>query len=1238
MLGIGAVGVGFARRNRHESARADGMAPTGQLDPAMPAQAGDQDQLVAAPRTPPFVSDRGREKPAVGRQQFSGRSATQGLGHRWRRHHHQALTGEALGAGAGHGSIRQSDRPGQRSAHSMAGGRYGATLAGMLTLPAAPAEQNDVAVKAWRQSVTMPTYEPAAPDRNPMFLEKRVYQGSTGRVYPLPFYDRIAEKPVERAWQAIHLENAYVRLMILPELGGRIHVGYDKTIGYDFFYRQNVIKPALVGLAGPWCSGGVEFNWPQHHRPATCMPVEVEIERSPDGSVTVWCSDHDPMVRMKGMHGVRLRPDSSAVELVARLHNRTEDAQTFLWWANVATRVHDQYQSFFPPEVSYVADHAKRAMSTFPRCAGTYYGVDYGSRRGTHADGVAKNDLSWYRNIPVPTSYMILGTQQDFFGGYDHAAGGGVVHVADHHVSPGKKQWTWGNHPFGHAWDRNLTDGDGPYIELMAGVFTDNQPDFSWLLPGETKTFVQRWWPLQKIGIAHLADEHAALHLSVTRGQIRVGVAAAQPIPGARIELRRGEALVQAWTADLAPGAPLVAEVALPARTRAHELSLQLRGDGVSLRYRIAKPDTRRAVPAAATEPPAPAEIGGNDELYVTGLHLEQYRHATRSPVPYWQEALRRDPGDSRCNLALGRWHRRRGELALAEPLLRRAVERQVRRNPNPADGEALYQLGLCLRDLGRDAEAYDACAKAAWNAGWVAPAMHVLAELDCRAGAWTKALEHLDTCLRHDTDQLRARDLRAIVLRRLGRHAEAEAQLAATIALDPLDWWCRLLRGEALACDTQVRLDLALDHARAGLYSEAQNLLAAATPEPRSGTAPLVAAYRAWIADLLGDTQTMRTALAELRAADPDYCFPARPAEESILRRCLELDRANARSWHYLGNWLYDRRRHAEGIAAWEKAARLEPGHAVTWRNLGIGRFNVQGRPRQARAAYEAALRAAPDDARLVFERDQLWKRLGESASRRLAALDRRPDLIQRRDDLSVEHTNLLCQVGRYADAETLLAARRFQPWEGGEGQALAVHKRVQLALGRQALADGDAAIALRRFVAATEAPENLGEAWHLLQNQSDAWFWQGEAAAAAGDQRAARAAWTQAATFRGDFQDMSVRAYSEMSVWSALALIRLGRQKNGVTLLDGLARYAKELAASTARIDYFATSLPTMLLFADDLQARQQTTALFLRAQAALAQGRAAAGRRLLAQVLARDPGHALAGDLAAAGMPRR
>lgn len=284
----------------------------------------------------------------------------------------------------------------------------------------------------------IPTYPTGEPEKNPVFFEKRVYQGSNGKVYPVPFIDKVYDEPVDVTYQSVLLENDFVRLVILPEIGGRIFIGQDKTNNdYDFFYRQDVIKPALVGLAGPWISGGVEFNWPQHHRPGTFMPADVSIEEEDDGSRTVWLSEHDPLNRLKGMHGIRLRPDSSLIELRARLFNRTNLTHTFLWWANVAAKVHDQYQSFFPEDVHYIADHAVRATSSFPVANNPYYGIDY-----QNLDG--KNDLSWYKNISVPTSYMVCQTGFDFFGGYDFLENGGFVHVANRHIAPGKKQWTWG--------------------------------------------------------------------------------------------------------------------------------------------------------------------------------------------------------------------------------------------------------------------------------------------------------------------------------------------------------------------------------------------------------------------------------------------------------------------------------------------------------------------------------------------------------------------------------------------------------------------------------------------------------------------------------------------------------------------------------------------------------------------------------------------------------------------------
>jgi len=1133
-------------------------------------------------------------------------------------------------------------------------------------------------VRVSREAVVFPTYAPATPDRNPMFLEKRVYQGSSGRVYPLPFIDRIDEKPTPRAWDAVILENDYLYVMVLPELGGRIHVGRDKTNGYDFFYRQDVIKPALVGLAGPWISGGVEFNWPQHHRPSTFMPADVQIEKHPDGSVTVWLSEHDPMARMKGMHGVCLRPDSAAIELKARAYNRTPHPQTFLWWANVATRVHEQYQSFFPPDVTFVADHAKRAMSRFPLCEGHYYGVDYGTRgrKGISADETPRQfipphclpnqtgvptykpaDLSWYANIPVPTSYMAMGSQENFFGGYDHRAQAGVVHIANHHISPGKKQWTWGNHEFGYAWDRNLTDPDAsgvshPYIEIMAGVYTDNQPDFSFLQPGETKSWSQFWYPIQQIGPAQHANLDAALSLVVNGRTVQFGISTSRVFLSATIELRHRQRVLQTFTADLVPGKPFTQGLKLSRAVPETELTLTVRDNNG---HQIIAYTPRKITPAteseitkiAATEPPLPPDIGSADELYLTGLHLSQYRHATRCPTLYWREALRRDSGDSRCHTALGKWHLQRGEFSAAEEHFRSAIARLTLRNPNPSDGEALYQLGLTLRYLafaepnhnGQIAlhklqDAYTAFYKSTWNQAWASAAYHALAEIDATRGDWTTALDHLDRSLRFNTDNLRARNLRVVALRRLSRNDEASSSLRETLALDPLDWWARHLINEPLTCANQIRLDLAHDFVRAGLLSEALDILATATHETSNptnlGTAPLIAYTAAWVCHLLNDKRSERQWLKKAQTASPEYCFPARLEELLALEFACAANNRDARAPFYLGHFRYDRRRHSEAISNWERAVKQESTNAVAWRCLGIGYFNIQQKSAKARSAYEKAFHANPHDARLLFERDQLWKRLGEQPKRRLRELEKHPNLVSQRDDLSVELCALYNQTGQPTRVLEIVSTRKFQPWEGGEGQALGQHVRTHLALGRAALAAGQPTQAIAHFEAADRAPENLGEAKHLLANQSDIHFWLGEALKAAGKTDEARQHWKSAAKFKGDFQAMSVRQFSEMTYYSALALFRLHQTTTAKKLLRDLLRYAKELSQAPAKIDYFATSLPTMLLFDEDLQERQQTTARFLEAQALLGLGQRARAKKLLHSILARDPNHPLAADL--------
>lgn len=1068
-----------------------------------------------------------------------------------------------------------------------------------IHLPDAPADQRAVleagGVACWEEDIEIDTYEPGTPDPYPAYLERRVYQGSSGRVYPLPIVESVAHEKRPRRWRAIHLENAYVRLMLLPEIGGRIHIGYDKVAGYDFFYRNNVIKPALVGLAGPWISGGVEFNWPQHHRPGTFLPVDARIEREPGGAVVVWHSDLDPLQRMRGLHGVRLRPGSSLIELDVALHNRTDVPQTFLWWANVAARSSERYQSFFPDDVRYVADHARRAVTAFPRADRPYYGVDYPALA---AERPGADRIDVYSNIPVPTSYMITDTADAFFGGYDHAADAGFVHWADRAVSPGKKQWTWGDGAIGRAWDDQLTDGDGPYVELMAGVYTDNQPDFAWLLPGETKRFSQYWYPVHAIGPARQASPDAAVAVSAGADATRIGVITTAPRPGARVRVETGDAEITEHPADLGPERPWTLTVSHPGVAAVTVIAQ----DGDTLVSWIRR-DVTVGEPEAATAPPAPTEIAGTDELYLTAVHLIQYRHPTRSPLPYLEEVLRRDPADTRALTALGGWHLARGEYDAACERLESAVSAQTRRNLNPRDGEALYLCALACERCGRHDEADARLARAAWNGAWTAPANLARARLALRRGDTEAALR-----LAGEAGGIpEARRLRVLALRAAGRTDEADAALAALRHDDPLDAIAALLAGAPGSTDPRTTLDAGAEFARAGAFEAALAVTeAAASPDIRFGnTEPMRHLLRAAWRDALGDAAGADAERASADALSLDTAFPAGLDQYDALVAGRGAESANAAG--LLGAWLIDAGRLADARHALEDAVQAGSADPVVLRNLALASAR-SGDLAEAEAVYEAAL-ARRSDARLVLERDLVARMRGTDAATRLALMQRHPAALVRRDDLALAYVELLLVAGRDEEAWAIVTTRRFRAFEGGEGVAIAAYDRAACARARAFAAAGDLEAAIALLEAGSDAPANLGEGRHPAVPQAERLVLLGDLRARVGDGDGARQAWERARA-RTPWA-VAPRPADASTFWIGVAHLRVGEADAAHERWRELDERATALEAASDQVDYFATSLPALGAFDDDTAARRASEAEHLRALAA--EGRALASARM-------------------------
>lgn len=1080
-------------------------------------------------------------------------------------------------------------------------------------------------VRVWTEEVAIPTYEIGKAEKNPIFLEKRVYQGSSGVVYPYPVIEKISDEKQDKVYKAVFLENEYIKIMILPELGGRVQMAYDKIKQRHFIYYNQVIKPALVGLTGPWISGGIEFNWPQHHRPSTFLPVDHTIEHNEDGSVTVWVNENEKMFHQKGMAGFTLHPGKAYLEIKGKLYNPTPVPQTFLWWANPAVAVNDFYQSVFPPDVHAVFDHGKRDVSTFPIATGTYYKIDYSA-------GV---DISNYKNIPVPTSYMAINSEFNFVGGYENDTQAGVLHVANHHVSPGKKQWTWGNGDFGKAWDRNLTDEDGPYIELMAGVFTDNQPDFTWLQPYEEKTFTQYFLPYRELGVVKNASQDLLLNMDKVGENVVIKAFATSNIQNAKVELKRNDgSILYSEMLTLSPEKVYVKEIPV-GQIQLQDLIFTVSSEKGKELLSIKTELTERPEAEAAQAALSPEETPTCEQLYLTGLHIEQYRHATYNATDYYQEALRRDPSDVRNNNAMGLWLLRRGKFNEAEQYFRKSIETQLQRNPNPYDGEPRYNLGLSLQYQGKLKEAYDAFYKSCWNAAWQDAGYFGCAQISSVNEKYADALLEIDKSLIRNWHNHKGRALKAAILRKLGKNEEALSWIEDSLKIDLFNFGC--LFEKYLQTGNQEDLSslhklthneihnyeiVALDYIQAGFYDEAVAVLEEGAKV--CSTTPMTWYYMAWALSKSGKNN--QTILLKAATHAPEYCFPNRLEAILALEYAQTANLNDSKAPFYLGNLWYDKRQYQKAINCWEKSEKIDATFPTVLRNLSLAYFNKLNETEMAVEYLERAFELDTTDSRILMELDQLYKRLCRPHRERLAFLEKYIELVEQRDDVYLERATLYNQLGEYAKAIELIDNRIFHPWEGGEGKVSTQYQLARVELAKIAIKEKDYSKAISLLNECLEYPENLGEGKLHGAQENDFYYWLGCAFEGLGLLDQARKYWELAKD--GNSEPAAAIFYNDQKpdkiFYQGLALLKLKSKTEANYRFDKLIEFGNEHFEELIKLDYFAVSLPDLLIWDDDLTYRNEIHCLYMLGLGFLGKGEPDKSRTLLEKALKMDLNH--------------
>ena len=920
-------------------------------------------------------------------------------------------------------------------------------------------------LKATEQKIFIDTYPEAECEDLPLFAENRVHQRTSGNPYPNKVVLEAQRKVREKCeYTLIKLENDYLEIGILPALGGKIWYANDKRNGYGFFYKNNVVKPALIGVLGSWTSGGVEFNWPFHHRASTFMPVDHYIEQK-DGEITVWLSEHDPINRMKGMVGVCLREGECIFETKMKLDNITPHRHSFLFWENAAVPVDESYEIFFPEDVNHVHFHYKRSVTTFPIANNDRFGAF----NGIYYDG--DTDISKHNSTRQATSYFSASSKYDYFGGYNKNKSAGVVHVADHHISPGKKMFTWAYSQLAKTWENALTDNDGQYAELMAGCYSDNQPDLTWIMPYETKTFSQKWFPIHDAGIPSFANDNGALFIS---GSGELSLQSVKTYSGAVLKVSDGESTVFERTLDI----PTYELVFLGKIEPKIGVRIEIIANGRRIFFYEINAKEEREIPAPRKEYPNYKEIKTAEELYRLGTHVEQYRSPEYSAEQCYLEALERDSTYAPAMVALAELCLKKLDYEAALSYASSAERILSAFNARHESGRAYYLKGLSLLGIGRIDDGYDYLYKSAWCYDYKSAAMLHLGLIDIRRCDYKKAIEHLSESLVTNSKSVVSGAMLAYAYHLDESDAECKEILFRAISSDRLNLYAYAIK--AIISDnfeefiglidsdvSEVIMDLAEVFAEAGLYKELARITEAVSKNRVLAFMPML-----MLSQLTG---------GKFAPCKVGIAFPSRSFERRLLEARLDANPDDNDTRYLYATLLYGKGQHSRGAEQYKKIVGKVDDYK-SLRALACALYTHENDKEAAFTYMEKAAKLAPvSEMQITFETAYLMHKMKLNPDCIIEFIKSRKN---DRDDITVELARAYNRKGDYESALNTLINREFVAAEGGEHYIADQYMYAYYLKGKEAYLKGDYKLALESFTEAMTLPQSLGSGlWNEIK-----------------------------------------------------------------------------------------------------------------------------------------------------------
>ena len=925
------------------------------------------------------------------------------------------------------------------------------------TAGAAPA----VSVIVGEEKLVLPTYTLARTEPAPPLFP----QYDSG-LYPYASFDRttLSRTPEAKTYRAIVLENEYLRVTLVPELGGRIWSATEKATGQPVFYENHVVKPTDRNPRGGWPAGGFEVYGPYGAHTLTYPgePWADAVLLGRDGSVAVVLSHVDHLFRTKLQVTFRLYPRRSYIEVTLNLFNPNSTRKRYLLWTNAAIPASAGTRFLYP--------------MTRARALGSSQGSSW-----PVADSI---DRSRYRNHQRAVGLLALDLADDYIGSYDAEKDRGLVRHANRFVARGAGIWTWGAGEPGRQHVSTYTDADGPYVELRSGRFAGYR-QYEFLEPGAADGWTEYWYPVRGIGGFVTANLNGALNVVEKPGAVMVGISPTRVWKQAAVRLlHRGREVARA-SADLSPKKPwrrdFVLGLVAGSATLVDAVEVTDAQGATLLRWTPAQPE-ELAIDALPRNF-GPLESLSADEAYRKGVAEVKLGAPERAALSF-RAALRSDVRFAPALLELGLLAFARADWESAERTFRAAIERA------PDWGEARYHLGLVKLQRGQRAAARHHLYQVLPGSQKYTRAQFELGRAELLEGRPAPAARLFRRVLKANGQDRSAREALAYALRQMERSREAANELAALDALDPTNAFVAAEKmfartGPTTAVDQRVvrhvqgYLELAAAYMRLGAWEEAAEI--ASLGLAASGVRhPLLFYYRAYAraqqatasqAEAGEIPPAVRRDLAEGASCQLTLdVWPFRREGVAILQFAAQANPSDSVASYLLGTLLWALDRKPEALSAWRQALAGDQTHYLAFRSLGTAEVEVGDQEAGSRTlarAYEMA----PDDISTGLVLARVYAK--QDRAREAEAL--LEDMPADDDRVAEQRAALLAQQGRWAGAAELLHSHPFRPQLLARS-LLDLYREVHLGWGVEAERHGDLPVAATRFAAAAEPPARLG------------------------------------------------------------------------------------------------------------------------------------------------------------------